>query len=558
MFTNMLYGLSLKKKLYIIFGGIIIGTIVGVTVGITSFSRVQVGGNAYGVIENNMLIADNIAKLRANMAFSRTALLTMLVENDADTRHEQRATLNDLATRIDELFDVINGQLKSSDQTEVSVMLASAREAWNAFRETREKEMIPLILSGNSKQTMVILRGIQSERYHIFDDATKEAVDHVRNGIQPMVTRMKHESKIIQVSFIVSSICLIVFLLVIAVFFSRTIISPIALVSERSQQMAQGDFSQDAMHFRGRDEIGRMIDNFSAMSGKVGASVAHIKMSILSLTSSSEELSATAENLNKGAEEQARQTKQVTEATKQMSQTTMDIAQNTGQAADAAKNSSVTATEGKKVVEMTAERLATIRESVKDAMRTIEDLSQSSGQIGEIVNLIHGIADQTNLLALNAAIEAARAGEQGRGFAVVAEEVRKLADKTTNATKDIDKKISTIQSEADKSLTTIRKGNDEIEKGMELARSASEALNSIVTASTMVMDMVQRVAAATEEQSATSEEITRNMNSISDVIEHSSSATGQIKQAAHGLATLATEIQSMTDWFKTNALTQLK
>jgi methyl-accepting chemotaxis protein len=405
---------------------------------------------------------------------------------------------------------------------------------------------------------MVILRGIQSERYHIFDDATKKAVDHVRNGIQPMVTRMKHESKIIQVSFIVSSICLIVFLLVIAVFFSRTIISPISRVSERSQQMAEGDFSQDAMQFRGRDEIGRMIDNFSAMSGKVGASVAHIKMSILSLTSSSEELSATAENLNKGAEEQARQTKQVTEATKQMSQTTMDIAQNTGQAADAAKNSSETATEGKKVVEMTAGRLATIRETVKDAMRTIEDLSQSSGQIGDIVNLIHGIADQTNLLALNAAIEAARAGEQGRGFAVVAEEVRKLADKTTSATKDIDKKISTIQSEAEKSLTTIRKGNDEIEKGMELARSASEALNSIVTASTKVMDMVQRVAAATEEQSATSEEITRNMNSISDVIEHSSSATGQIKQAAHGLATLATEIQSMTDWFKTNALTQSK
>ena len=551
MLIDILYGMSLKKKLSIIFGVLILGTLMGVTIGVTAFSRVQVGGKAYGVIEQNMLVADNIAKLRANMAFSRAALLSMIIEDNADTRQELKDTLATLATRIDEIFDTIDGQLKTSNQAEVVTILAPAREAWNAFRETRDKELIPLILAGKTKQAMVIARGVQSERYNSFDASTKEAVDHVRDENQPLVAQIKRESNIIQWSFIVASGCLVVFLIVVALFLSKTIISPIVLVTDRSHQMAQGDFTRASIRGRNRDEIGRLIDNFSAMSGKVGEIVSHIKVSIMSLTSSSDELSTTAENLNKGAEDQARQSKQVTEATKQMSQTTMDIAQNTGQAADAAKNSSMTASEGKKIVEATAERLVSIRESVKEAMQTIEELSQSSGQIGEIVNLIHSIADQTNLLALNAAIEAARAGEQGRGFAVVAEEVRKLADKTTNATKDIDKKITAIQSESEKSLITIRKGNEEIEKGMELAKSASEALNSIVKASTQVMDMVQRVAAATEEQSASSEEIMRNMNSISEVIENASSATGRIKQAAHGLATLSAEIRGMIDWFKT-------
>jgi methyl-accepting chemotaxis protein len=228
------------------------------------------------------------------------------------------------------------------------------------------------------------------------------------------------------------------------------------------------------------------------------------------------------------------------------------VAQNAVQAADAAKNSSENATAGKELVKKTVERLASITETVGEASQTIEELGRSSGQIGEIVNLIHTIADQTNLLALNAAIEAARAGEQGRGFAVVADEVRKLADRTTNATKDIEQKITTIQAEAEKSLVAVKKGNAEVEKGVSLAKSASEALDTIVRASTQVLDMIQRIAVATEEQSATAEEITRNMGTISDVTDRSSESTDQVQQAARDLARLAVETESTMAWFHTN------
>jgi methyl-accepting chemotaxis protein len=288
------------------------------------------------------------------------------------------------------------------------------------------------------------------------------------------------------------------------------------------------------------------------MSQKVCDTIGSIKSSIMTLSSSSEELSATAESLSKDAQEQSHQVKQVSEATVQMSQTITDVAQNATSAAEAAENSTETADGGKDIVDMQSEGIVSIADTVKDAGVSIELLGKSSAQIGEIVAVINGIADQTNLLALNAAIEAARAGEQGRGFAVVADEVRKLAERTSQATKDIGQRIAAIQADTQKSVLAMRKGAEKAEKGKGLSKAASEALNSIVIVSTKTKDMIQRIAAATEEQSATSEDITRNMNAISDVISHSAEATTQIKQAAHSLAVLSSEINEKISWFKTN------
>ncbi|MGE5498339.1 MAG: methyl-accepting chemotaxis protein, partial [Syntrophothermus sp.] len=187
---------------------------------------------------------------------------------------------------------------------------------------------------------------------------------------------------------------------------------------------------------------------------------------------------------------------------------------------------------------------------VGEASKTVERLGESSNQIGQIILVIDDIADQTNLLALNAAIEAARAGEQGRGFAVVADEVRKLAERTIKATKEIAAMINQIQSDTGNTVAAIMKGTEEVENGKSHAYRSGEALNSIITDLTTSADIALQAVNANEEISAGAEHISRNMEGISAVTQQSASGTEQIARAAEDLNRLTVNLQDLVSRFK--------
>ena len=163
--------------------------------------------------------------------------------------------------------------------------------------------------------------------------------------------------------------------------------------------------------------------------------------------------------------------------------------------------------------------------------------------------MIDDIADQTNLLALNAAIEAARAGEQGRGFAVVADEVRKLAERTTKATKEIAGMIKQIQKDTGNAVESMGEGTEEVERGKALANKAGESLREIVEESQHVVDIVTQVAAASEEQSSAAEQISKNIEAISSVTQQSAAGTQQIAHAAEDLNRLTLNLESLIEQF---------
>jgi methyl-accepting chemotaxis protein len=191
-----------------------------------------------------------------------------------------------------------------------------------------------------------------------------------------------------------------------------------------------------------------------------------------------------------------------------------------------------------------------IAEVVVQAAKTVQKLGAGSDKIGEIVQVIDEIADQTNLLALNAAIEAARAGEHGRGFAVVADEVRKLAERTTKATKEIAAMIKQIQLDTSGAVESINKGTEEVEKGKELAGKAGKSLEEIIAASNKVMDDIVLVASASEEQSSTAEEISKSIEGINSVTQQSAAGIQQIARAAEDLNNLTENLQNLVAGFK--------
>ncbi len=328
-----------------------------------------------------------------------------------------------------------------------------------------------------------------------------------------------------------------------------SLMDPVNEATEILAVMANGDLTTRMVgdsqgdHMKLKDSINTVQDSLSALIKQVGDAVQ-------SAASAAMEITATAESLAASSEEQSAQADEVASAVEEMSRTITENAMAANRTSDVAKSNGNIAKEGGTVVEQTVNKMRDIAGVVKQSADNIEKLGESSKQIGEIISVIDDIADQTNLLALNAAIEAARAGEQGRGFAVVADEVRKLAERTTEATKQIAIMIKGIQSETQEAVVAMKRGNDEVSSGITLADRAGSSLKEIVVSTQDVMDMINQIAAASEEQSSTSEQISKNVSSISQVTNESTKRVQDIAHSSDDLSKLTEHLKSLVDQFK--------
>ena len=301
------------------------------------------------------------------------------------------------------------------------------------------------------------------------------------------------------------------------------------------------------------EEISNLFTSFNIAVDYMKQMILMVSEAIESTAKASEQISSSSEEMAAGATEQSVQTNEVASSIDRMIKTILDNIENIHKASDASKHAGEIAKEGGKVVEETIDRMNRIAEVVENSSATIELLGNSSSQIGRIIAVINEIADQTNLLALNAAIEAARAGESGRGFAVVADEVRKLAERTTKATKEISDMITKIQNDTTDAVATIMKGKDEVNYGKELAGKAGESLDEIIDGSELVVELVDNIAIASEQQSSSSEEITKNIETIREVTHQSAVGVQQIAHTAEDLNRLTGNLQELINRFRINA-----
>ncbi|MEO1237288.1 MAG: methyl-accepting chemotaxis protein, partial [Planctomycetota bacterium] len=268
------------------------------------------------------------------------------------------------------------------------------------------------------------------------------------------------------------------------------------------------------------------------------------------VASAATEIAATSEQMSAGMVEQSAQVTQISAAVEEMSASVVEVARKSAEASGNAEQSGRAATDGGAVVDQTIDEMNAIRDAVCASARSVEELGKRGEQIGQIIEVINDIADQTNLLALNAAIEAARAGEHGRGFAVVADEVRKLADRTTQATEEIGESIQAIQAETTSAVERMDAGSRQVESGVAKATDAGQSLTQIVSNARDVAGMIQSIAAATEEQSATSEEVARNVESIAAVTREANDGSEQAAIAAQQLSERAERLRDLVGKFK--------
>ncbi|MCU0427390.1 MAG: methyl-accepting chemotaxis protein [Candidatus Kapabacteria bacterium] len=259
------------------------------------------------------------------------------------------------------------------------------------------------------------------------------------------------------------------------------------------------------------------------------------------------------DDLANGAYNQNTHALEIAGAVEELSRT---IAENTRQtmiAADEARATGKEAESGGAVITRTIASMTDIGDMVLSLTSTIERLGESGNHIGEVIEIIYGIADQTNLLALNAAIEAARAGESGRGFAVVADEVRKLAERTQNATKEVGRIIENILNDTEEAVQIARQGSENAQESAKAAAESSTALHRIIDRTTVVSDIIAALSAAGEQQAGVAEDIAQRMANISRITQSSSDAAQRITETVQTMDSLMLTVQTMVRGFQTDA-----
>jgi len=259
---------------------------------------------------------------------------------------------------------------------------------------------------------------------------------------------------------------------------------------------------------------------------------------------------ATSVGLLSAAEQQSKQITETTEAVGNMTRSILQVSSNASQASQVAQRSLQAATQGSQAVQNTIAGMNGIREQIQETSKRIKRLGESSQEIGEIVELISDITEQTNILALNAAIQAASAGEAGRGFTVVAEEVQRLAERSSEATKQIGAIVKTIQTDTNSAVAAMEKSTEGVVEGARLSDAAGKALTEIETVTTSLARLIQSISSATEAQTEVASTVTKNMQQIQEITSQTTEGTKQTAESVGQLTTLAEELRESVAGFK--------
>jgi methyl-accepting chemotaxis protein len=384
-------------------------------------------------------------------------------------------------------------------------------------------------------------------------------------------------NQIIYRTLVVSAIALLV-VLAGTIFFTRRMLKPIQLLLVKFREVAGGNLGVAPLAIESRDEIGKLAAAFNMMLDSLRGLISHVANSAEQVAASSEQLTASAEQsalaatqvaesiteVASGSEKQVKSVHGATEIVEHISTGIGQIATNSKEVARTSDKTASAAEEGGKLVAQAIQQIGNIEKTVANSANVVMKLGERSKEIGQIIDTISGIAGQTNLLALNAAIEAARAGEQGRGFAVVAEEVRKLAEQSENAAKQIATLIGEIQGDTDKAVIAMDEGTREVKVGTEVVNTAGRSFNEITTLVGQVSSQVGEISSAIQEMANGSQQIVSSMQEIDSIskvtaahtqtvsaaTEEQSASMEEIAASSNALAKMAEELQKAVQQFK--------
>jgi methyl-accepting chemotaxis protein len=396
--------------------------------------------------------------------------------------------------------------------------------------QAKVNEVLALVRSGKGKLMMDGIRA-DLERFVIAEQALfTERTASVASARTMAFT-----------SLLLGGLAVLVVSVVMAIYLKNTLQHRLNTAKNLVSAVASGRLN-NRIDSSGGDEISELLAGIDVMQDQLRQLLGDIKQASGELGSASAVVAATAEQLNASANEQSRASSSIAAAVEELSVSINHVSGSSAEARQIASDSGRQAEQSSQVISNTVSSMERIAQVVRSASNRIEELGKQSEQISSIVSVIKGIADQTNLLALNAAIEAARAGEQGRGFAVVADEVRMLAQRTTQSTSEISTMIGLILSGTSDAVGQMGSGVTQVNQGVELAAQAGTAITEIQRSFQQVLTVIEQISLNLSEQNAASQEVAGHIERIATMSAQNTEATSHSSKVAHDLKTLSGQL----------------
>ncbi|MCQ9473718.1 methyl-accepting chemotaxis protein [Pseudomonas alliivorans] len=544
---NWFYNAKLSTKLFISFA---LCALITLVVGIIGSQGIGDLSNSLKLtFSNNLVSVAKTSETKANAIAQNRDLYRLLSAVAADAPQSAKdqvvANLRENRVQAEKAYATYRATPLEDDERAAGDLMD---KDWPAYQAAIDRA-VSVALAGDVGAARTLVDGEVRDIYvKIMNELNIMVDSNARQTGEGAVAAGKTESAAKLNLYIGIGVAFVAAFL-LGLFISRVISRPIASALVNAQRIASGDLTQPIVSLH-RDEAGLMLSALGEMQNSLKNTIGQISSAADQLASAAEELNAVTEESSRGLTRQNDEIQLAATAVTEMTAAVEEVARNAISTSDASRLTSTEAATGRDQAREAVSAINTVSTEISSSTVMVEELAGRVREIGQVLDVIRGIAEQTNLLALNAAIEAARAGEQGRGFAVVADEVRALAARTQASTGEIEAMIGSVQSSADQAVRAMGNSRTLASNTQSLAQATGQSLERIAQSIAEINDRNMLIATASEEQSHVAREVDRNLINIQDLSTQTAAGANQTSASSQELSRLAISFNNLVGKFK--------